>query len=778
MYHRPAPPPAPRGWLAWVATLVVRRPRLVLSIFGLLALGAVLPAATVFPTMGTGGFFAPGDDSTRANRVMEEYFPEGPPNIVLLVTTPDGVDDPQTVKAGRALAERLAGTENVGPATSYWTSGRDKSLRSADGRKALVLARLVGDEDAVKERMRWLYPRFTGERNGLQVQVGGQAAAEREIQQLSRDDLVRSEMLATPLIIILLILVFGSVIASQLPGVIGMLAVLGTLASLRMWSAITDVSVFSLNLATAMSLGLSIDYSLFILARYREEVARGRPRAAALHTTVRTAGRTVIYSAVTVAVSLAGMALFPLYYLRSFAYAGIAVVVVSALAAVVVLPAILAVLGHRVDKYDLRFWRRGKVPRDGMLWRRVAEAVMRRPVLTVLAVMAFLLALGTPFLRASFQLPDDRLLPRSSEAHLVADAVRQEFSVPPLEAVYITAEGLPDDPRAADALLGEYATEISRLPDVTMVSTSAGVYSVGKRISRVPDPGRFRAADGGVAWISVLPGVDQYSPAAERLVDDIRELRPSFTALVGGNSAHLVDTKRTLGRVLPQVLGVMVGAILILLFLFTGSVLIPIKAVICNLLSLTATFGALVWVFQDGNLAGLLGDFQVTGELEMFTPILMLCIAFGLSMDYEVFLVSRIQEAHLAGHSDERAVAEGLQRTGKLVTSAAVLLIVVLAANMMSELTILKMLGLGLSLAILVDATIVRGLLVPAVMRLAGPANWWAPRPLRWVHARFGLHEAEVAPAPPLPAQARVPLHRASVQQHRTTMRPMQKVGR
>ncbi|GAA4681521.1 membrane protein [Phytohabitans rumicis] len=715
---------------------------------------AAVPAATVLPTLGTAGFFAPGDESAQADRALEERFPAGPPNLVLLVTTPAGVQDAAAVRAGEALTARLSGTPGVGPATSYWTAGRPDALRSADGREALVLARLLGDGDDIKATMRQIHPLFSGDQDGLRVQVGGQPAAEREIQKLSRDDLTRAELLAAPLLIVLLVLVFGSVIASLLPGLIGLLAVFGTFAALRLCSAFTDVSIFSLNLATALSLGLAIDYSLFILARYREELGAGRDRPEALETAVRTAGRTVLFSAVTVAVSLAGMALFPLYYLRSFAYAGIAVVLVSGLAAVVVLPAVLAVLGPRVDRFDLRFWRRGAPSPERGAWRRIAEFVMRRPVTIAVVAVVFLLALGVPFLRASFQLPDDRMLPASSEAHRVAEAVRSDFPSPALDALYVTAEGLPPGAEAATAALGGYATALSRLPDVASVTTAAGVYAGGARVADAPAAARFVAPDAQAGWVSVVPTVDQYSAEAERLVRAVRAVPAPFTVQVGGNSAHLVDTRATLGEALPWVLGVMIGAMLVLLFLFTGSVLIPIKAVLCNLLSLTATFGALVWVFSDGHFAGLLGGFQVTGQLEIFTPILMLCIAFGLSMDYEVFLVSRIQEAHQSGLPNDKAIADGLQRTGRLVTSAAALLIVVLLANVTSQLTILKMLGLGLGIAILVDATVVRAFLVPAVMRLAGSANWWAPRPLRRFHERFGLREAP----PPALATARVPL--------------------
>lgn len=744
--NRTPVPQRPRGLLAAIAHLAVRRPWRVLLVAGFLAALAAIPAAGVQPTLGTGGFFAPGDDSTKANAQIQQYFPQGPPNLVLLVTVPSTVDDPAVAAAGTRFTGYVSGIDGLGPAVSYWTAGRDPSLRSTDGTRALILARVLGGEDTIKETMRRAYPLMTGAHDGLRVQVGGQPAAEREIQELSSNDLERSELISAPAVFVLLLLVFGTPLAALLPSAVGFLAVLGTLASLRFWTSVTEVSVYSLNLATALSLGLGIDYSLFVLARYREEVAAGRGRREAVRIAVCTAGRTVAFSAVTVAAGLSSMALFPVYYLRSFAYAGIAVVLSAAVASVVVLPAILALLGHRVDSFDVRFWKRGRGRHHRTRWQAIAESVLRRPVSVTVVVVLLLIGLGTPFLRASFQLADDRLLPAGSEAHQVAQSLRQGFSLPPRDAVFVTAQSLPHNPSAADDALSDYALSVSRLPHVKLVLTGTGAYALGLRVGDAPDAPAYSTPDHRYAWVSVLPAVDQYSPDAERLVADIRGVHADFTARVGGNSAHLVDTKRTLGRYLAPVVGVMVGVILVLLFLFTGSVLIPVKAVLCNLLSLTATFGSMVWVFQDGHLSRYLGDFQVAGHLEMFTPILMLCMTFSLSMDYEVFLVSRIHEAHVAGASDARAVTVGLTRTGPLVTSAALLLIVVLLANLASDLTILKMLGLGASLAIAMDATIVRAALVPAVMRLAGPANWWAPPFLRRVYDRFGLREAVEIP--------------------------------
>src|SRR5918993_278700 len=521
---------------------------------------------------------------------------------------------------------------------------------------------------------------------------------------------------------------------------------------LRVLAEVTDVSIYALNLTTALGLGLAIDYSLFIVSRYREELRAGREPADALVVTMGTAGRTVLFSAATVAVSLLALLVFPLYFLRSFGYAGIAVVALAAIGALVVLPALLAVLGRRVDRFPLPLLRRraaatAREPGTGF-WHRIATAVMRRPVPVALAVVAFLLLLGTPFLGARFGLPDDRVLPPSAEGRQVAEAVRANFATDESSALSVVAPGI-GDPMAHLAEIDGYAAALSRLDGVERVDALTGSYAGGARLqgplaagdgAAVPPEGRrFAAADG--TWLSVVGSVEPYSAAGEDLVAAVRGLDAPLGAQVTGPSAQLVDTKASLFGNLPAAGAIIAVVTFALLFLMTGSVVIPAKALVLNLLSLTAVYGAMVWVFQDGNLAGVLG-FTPTGTIDTSMPVLLFCIAFGLSMDCEVFLLSRIKEEYDRTGDTVASVAAGLERTGRIVTTAAALLAIVFIAFATSQVSFLKLFGIGTALAILVDATLIRALLVPAFMRLAGQANWWAPAPLRRLHARVGLREA------------------------------------
>ena len=544
---------------------------------------------------------------------------------------------------------------------------------------------------------------------------------------------------------------FASAVAGILPLAVGGFAIIGTLLVLRVLAQVTDVSIYALNLTTALGLGLAIDYSLFIVSRYREELRAGRDPGDALIVTMRTAGRTVLFSAATVAVSLLALLVFPLYFLRSFGYAGIAVVALAAVGALVVLPALLAVLGRRVDRFRLPIGRRATVREPGTgFWHRIATWVMRRPVPIALAVVAFLVLLGTPFLGVRFGLPDDRVLPSGAEGRQVADAIRGNFATDESSALSVVAPGI-GDPRAQLADIDGYAAALSRLDGVERVDALTGAYADGARLQGplpavgaaiAPEARRFAAADG--TWLSVVPSVEPFSEAGEELVAAVRDLPAPLGAQVTGPSAQLVDTKASLFGLLPVAAAIIAVVTFVLLFLMTGSVVIPAKALVLNLLSLTAVYGAMVWVFQDGNLAGVLG-FTPTGTIDTSMPVLLFCIAFGLSMDYEVFLLSRIKEEHDRTGDTVAAVAVGLERTGPIVTTAAALLAIVFVAFATSQVSFLKLFGIGTALAILVDATLIRALLVPAFMRVAGQANWWAPAPLRRLHARVGLAET---PAP------------------------------
>jgi RND superfamily putative drug exporter len=502
---------------------------------------------------------------------------------------------------------------------------------------------------------------------------------------------------------------------------------------------VTEVSIFALNLTTALGLGLAIDYALFVVSRFREELAGGWSPQQAAARTIQTAGRTVLFSAGTVAVSLAAMLVFPLSFLRSFGYAGIAVVALAAVGAVVILPALLAVLGHRIER--LRVRRVKPTPEGSGIWHRIATTVMRRPVPIATVVVALLVVLGTPFLRVEIGPSDDRVLAPGSAARQVGDALRDDFDAFEAGSLSVLADG--GDTSQAHAT----AVELSGLENVARVDGPSGSYVGGVLVAPAgPASARFMTDTG--FYLSVVPSVDPGSAAAERLVADVRAADAGLQ--VAGQTAGLVDTKEALFDALPWAIGIIAVVTFVVLFLMFGSVLVPTKAVVLNLLSLSATFGSLVWVFQDGNLADVLG-FTPTGVLDLTMPILMFCIAFGLSMDYEVFLLSRIKEEHDAGADNERAVAMGLERTGRIVTAAAVLIAVVFVAFATSGVTMIKMFGFGMTLAVLVDAFLIRATLVPAFMRLAGAANWWAPGWMRSIHRRFGFSEhAVLEPAPPM----------------------------
>ena len=718
---------------------------------------AVVVAAGVFggsaiTRLKAGGFDDPDAESTRAAAVLRDEFGAGDPNLVLLVTAKGGqVDDPAVAAAGEALTRRLAAEPDLAQVVSYWASGAP-ALRSTDGGQALVLGRITGDEEGMDERAAALTAAYARDDATLSVQVGGQAQVFREVGEQVESDLARAEAIAVPITLLLLVLVFASAVAGSLPLAVGGFAIVGTLLVLRVLAEVTDVSIYALNLTTALGLGLAIDYSLFIVSRYREELRAGREPADALVVTMGTAGRTVLFSAATVAVSLLALLVFPLYFLRSFGYAGIAVVALAAIGALVVLPALLAVLGRRVDRFPLPLLRRraattAREPGTGF-WHRIATAVMRRPVPVALAVVAFLLLLGTPFLGARFGLPDDRVLPPSAEGRQVAEAVRSNFATDESSALSVAAPGI-GDPMAHLAEIDGYAAALSRLDGVERVDALTGSYAGGARLqgplaagdgAAVPPEGRrFAAADG--TWLSVVGSVEPYSAAGEDLVAAVRGLDAPLGAQVTGPSAQLVDTKASLFGNLPAAGAIIALVTFALLFLMTGSVVMPVKALVLNLLSLTAIYGAMVWVFQDGHLAGVLG-FTPTGTIDTSMPVLLFCIAFGLSMDYEVFLLSRIKEEYDRTGDTVASVAAGLERTGRIVTTAAALLAIVFIAFATSQVSFLKLFGIGTALAILVDATLIRALLVPAFMRLAGQANWWAPAPLRRLHARVGLREA------------------------------------
>jgi putative drug exporter of the RND superfamily len=782
--------------LEGLARVLLRR-RVLVLVVAVAAVGLAGVFGTgVVTKLRSGGFQDPAASSTRAEAALRDTFHTGEPNLVLLVTADSGtVDQARLASGGLELTRRLAAERDVSEVQSYWTT-RAPELRSNDGRQALVLARIAGDDDATQKRAAQLASTFERDQGAMRVQVGGQARVFGEVSDQVRRDLSRAEGIAVPITLLLLVIVFSSAVAGALPLAVGGLAIVGTLLVLRVLAGLTDVSVYALNLTTALGLGLAIDYSLFMVSRYREELRAGQEPADALVTTMRTAGRTVLFSAATVAVALLALLVFPLYFLRSFGYAGIAVVALAAIGALIVLPALLAVLGRRIDSLRLPLGRRraaraaaaapiagaapagttaaaGAAPAPASAaagagagsgaWHRIAMAVMRRPVPIAIGVVAVLLVLGAPFLGVRFGLPDDRVLPTSATSRQVADAIRGDFAARDADSLQVVATGT-GAPAGRAAEIDGYAASLSRLDGVARVDAMTGSYAGGHKLTaptaqapatqapstrgataQAPNAGggtdqarRFVAAGG--TWLRVVPKVEAYSSAGEDLVARVRALPAPFAVEVGGPSAQLVDTKAAISDRLPVALGIIASATLLLLFLMTGSLLIPVKALVLNVLSLSAVYGAMVFVFQDGHLSGLLG-FTPTGTLDTSMPLLLSCIAFGLSMDYEVFLLSRIKEEHDRTGDTVASVAVGLERSGRILTTLAALLAIVFVAFASSQVSFLKLFGIGSALAIVVDATLIRALLVPAFMRLAGRANWWAPRPLRLLHDRIGLRD-------------------------------------
>jgi RND superfamily putative drug exporter len=718
---------------------LVRRRRSVLIATVVLVVAAGVFGGSVIDRLTSGGFEDESSESFEAAETLKEQFGVEAPNLVLLVTAESGsVDDPAVVEGGRTLTEELAAEEGIEGVVSYWSTGAP-TLRSDDSSQGLVVATITGDADQGRERIEEISPKFNRDGEVIDVEVGGFEEVFRAVSVQVEEDLVRAETIAIPITLILLLFVFGSLVSAALPVAIGGIAIVGSFFVLRVLTGFTDVSIFALNLITAMGLGLGIDYSLFVVSRYREELRHGLAPHDAVVQTVKTAGRTVAFSGFTVALSLLALLIFPLTFLRSFAYAGVAVVLLAALAAVVFLPALLAVLGHRVDK--LAIWRRRDRAEGEGFWHRMATTVMRRPLPIATAVIAFLLFLGAPFLGVEFGRTDHRVLPAESQVRGTMEEIGANFSVNNAESLQIVAAGVTGANEQVDA----YASELSTIDGAASVEAVTGTYAGGQRVAE-PNEASARFANESGTWLSVMPGGDTTADEREQLVRDIRSLGAPFDVDVAGLAAADIDGRESLFSRLPLA-GLLIGAAtFVLLFLMFGSVVVPLKAIVLNLLSLTATFGALVWIFQSGNLSGVL-DFTSTGALDVTMPILMFCIAFGLSMDYEVFLLSRIKEEYDRTGDNTASVALGLERTGKIVTAAALLLSIVFVAFATSSVTFIKLFGVGLTIAVLADASLVRATLVPAFMRLAGRANWWAPRWMRKVYDRFGINEGESAHA-------------------------------
>jgi uncharacterized membrane protein YdfJ with MMPL/SSD domain len=749
---------------AWGRRLYRAR-RLTLVIALLFAAAAGVWGTGVFGKLDSGNTFTPPNCQSSADSALAaSLFGRNSADVVVLFhSAKRTVADPAYRQAVTGYLASIPASEVTKSAT-YWTSGQ-QDLVSADRHSTYAVLQLTGSTDQARETTyNAIKDDFTAAAGapgaGLTAQVGGYTATEAAINDAISANIARAELISFPVLLILLVIIFGSVVAAVAPLVLGGLAILGAFTVLRLLTLATTVSIYSENITTILGLGLGIDYGLFIVTRFREELRRQallapggtpplQPPAKAMLApegttalgkaeveravarTVATAGRTVVVSGVTVALALSSLMLFQPVFLRSMGYGGVATVAVDVIAALTVLPALLAVLGGRVNALAVRKRVRVGAVRNEAEggWYRLAYAVMRRPVAFISVIVIVLLALGTPFLRASWGSSDASSLPTTAAARQVQDALTSEFpanSTNPIEAV-VTGVTSP-------AQLTGYTAKIDAIPGVTGVNVTARRgSSVRLDAGYTPQP---------------------YSPQARQIITSIRALAPPAHAsvLIGGTTAMLVDELSSLGATLPWMALLTAVATFVLLFLAFGSVILPIKAIVMNILSLSATFGVIVWVFQWGHLSGPLG-FTATGTIDPTTPILQLAIVFGLSMDYEVFLLSRIRERYDETGDNTVAVAAGVQRTGGLITSLALLLVVVVALFSASSITFLKLLGVGMIVALVVDAAIVRILLVPATMRLLGRANWWSPGPFRRFYARYGISESEPDAAAPVQAQ-------------------------
>lgn len=741
-----------------LARVVARRPKTVLLITLLLVLVGGAFAADVQNRLKAGGFDDPASESSRVARVLDDTFGQGQPNLTLVIESSGAVDEPAAATAGAALTERLAAEPGVANVVSYWTAGQLPALRSDDGTKALLVARVLGDEDAQTAWVRDVLPRYRGEVDGFTIRAGGMAPAGDEISELSVRDAVKAEMFLFPVALVFLLLIFGSVRAAVIPLAIAFVVLLVAMACLWALGVSTDVSIFVMNMASILGLGLAIDYSLLLVSRYRDELRGGKDRVAALRTTLTTAGRTVTFSAITVAIVLSGITVLPFYSLSSLGWAGIITALLAAAASITVTPALLMVMGGRLERARWLGRRREERTGENGFWHRLATLVMRRPIPFALGAIALLLVLGAPFLNFKGGEVDERVLPADSQAYQVATEIRQDFQPGEQAALQVVATDVPPAAgRAAD--VAGYAQRLSEVTGVARVDAETGSYANGQPVAP-PNPLSVRFTADEATYLAVVPSVDPQSDAAKQVARDVRDVASPFPVLVGGGAAVGLDALDSLYGALPWAVLIVAVAMLVLLFLLTGSVVLPVSAVVLSGLSLTATFGALVWVFQEGRLKWLVGDFNDTGATIWVVPVMLFAFAFGLAMDYQVFMLSRIHEEYLRTGDNTTAVALGLERIGRVVTAAALLIAVVFLGLVASGVTHVKAVGLGVALAVLVDATVVRGALLPAFMRLTGRWSWWAPGPLARLHARVGLREhGTEAPAGTGPPE-RVPARR------------------
>ncbi len=742
-----------------IAHLAIAAPRRIVAVAALVMVACGIFGIPVAKNLSAGGFQDPTSQSAQATKLLVDKFGQGDMQLVISVTSDNGTQSQAARAVGTDIASALQASPYVVNVSSAWTAPPPSvpALISKDGKTGLIVAGITGGETGAQQHAKQLTGQLVYNRDGVTVRAGGEAMTYVQINGQTEKDLLTMESIAIPLSFLVLVWVFGGLMAAALPVAVGAFAILGSMAVLRAITFFTDVSIFALNLSVAMGLALAIDYTLLIISRYRDELAEGADRDRALIRTMATAGRTVLFSALTVALSMIAMVLFPMYFLKSFAYAGIAVVAFAAVAAIVVAPAAIVLLGDRLDSLDVRRLGRRilrrpepvRKPVEQTFWYRNTKRVMHLSIPVALVIVTLLLVLGAPFLGARWGFPDDRVLPQSLSARQVGDELRNNFAVDSARTVTVV---IPDMAGVTAADLDGYASALSEVPEVSSVSAPGGTFAQGRHVG---PPSAATGVKDGSAFLTVASTTPLFTDASEAQLNQLHDVSaPEGKAVYLTGVAQVNrDSALAITSRLPAVLGTIAVITFVLLFLLTGSVAIPLKALVLNVLSLTAAFGALVWIFQEGHLSAM--GTTPTGTLVANMPVLLFCIAFGLSMDYEVFLVSRIREYWLKSGmtraDNDESVALGLAKTGRVVTAAALVMSISFAALIAAQVAFMRMFGIGLTLAILVDATLVRMALMPAFMHVLGRWNWWAPQPLARLHERIGISESAVDEPPAIP---------------------------
>jgi RND superfamily putative drug exporter len=713
-----------------LGNLAVNHSKLSLWGFTALILISTIWGFQAFGALKAGGYDDPGSDSARVVTILTDDFKQAQPEVIILADFAEGADQPASAITGKHLVADLEDYAGVAKVTSYYSLGSPVSLRSDDG-KAVYFFVDLKDDAAQSDIAGKIADDLTGQYEGAKIYVAGYAAISHSINGAISKDLAAAESIAIPLTMLLLVFVFGGLVAAGLPMMVGGLAILGSFFFVWVATQFTDTSIFALNLITGLGLGLGIDYALLMVNRFREERKRGTAVDEAVRATLSTAGRTVLFSGLTVAIVLGAMFFFPQYFLKSFAIGGVVVVLLAVAGALIALPAFLNILGDRVNK--LKVVRGELAPKESGLWGSIARFVMRRPLPVLIVTMIALGGLMSLSNGVVFGQVDDRVLPVKDRAVIASNVIRDRFSAREGSPVDIIIEGATQDEVVT------YTIALSKEKHIVRVQSTAGIAQTGN-LDEGYAPAFADYADGKYQHVVAIHNIDARSTEGLDLTRQLRKLTSGDNKIyVGGSAANYTDSQLGVEHNLPAAVGWIIGWTLVLLFLFTGSILLPIKAVLLNIVSLGATLGFLTWVFIGGNLKWLIGDFYVTGTIDTSSGVLIAIVAFGLSMDYELFLLSRIKEQHEAGLGTTESVAIGLQRSGRIITAAALVLAFSFVAFITSGVTIMKMLGLGIAFAILLDATIVRALLVPALMRLLGDLNWWAPRWMKWVYKKVGL---------------------------------------